>query len=314
MKLVNYQEIVEKKILEQKSIKELEYHASGHCVHIGKISPGCRRCFTNEQGCGIQIGSKCMFNCSCCYYDRERKEEHINSINNKISDFYYQYLSKNYKPLIISYQSTGETLLYIEYLEKFSDILKKNQEQHNINTYYFIYTNGILATKENLKRLKNMGVHEIRFHWSASNFSEQVLNNMEEASKMGFYLTLEEPSLPKNEEKLLNLLPILDKLNFSHLDIVEVQLTPYNINDLKKEYNDDNYLAYKDYFYHLYDNNLVYNLIKETINKKYKFSIIDCSSAVERCRHNKDQNILFDFNSIKNMCKDWNYHGKSNIK
>jgi pyruvate formate-lyase activating enzyme-like uncharacterized protein len=62
-------------------------------------------------------------------------------------------------------------------LEKFVKIIREQEERKGINTYLFVYSNGILANEENLARLKDWGVQEIRFHLAASNFSEDVFKN-----------------------------------------------------------------------------------------------------------------------------------------
>ena len=307
MRLVNYQEIMKEKLARQESIPELEYHASGHCLHIGKISPGCRKCFTGEQGSGIQIGTQCMFNCPMCYYDPKRPEQSQSKIHSMLADYFYQSFNKDWKPTIFSYQSAGETLLYLDELEKFAAILRKVKEQTGINHYYFLYTNGVLCNKENLERLKAMGVHEIRFHVSASNFSTEVYHNMELAAKMGFFITVEEPSWPHHRAKLFEMLPILNDVGGKHLDMVEVQISKWNRPAIERAYPGDMARCYKDYFYHLYDEGLVYDIMEEVIAKGYKFSVLDCNSAVERCRHNKDQEVLFDPKSVEGMCVDWEY-------
>lgn len=310
MIVVPFQEIMEEKLKRQKAIKELEFHASGHCVHIGKISPGCRMCFTGEAGSGIQVGAKCMCNCPYCYYDPNRGEESQKSINNKLSDFFFMSLDPNWKPKIFSFQSTGETMMYMDELEKFAAILDNVSKNTGINQYRYIYTNGILANPANLERLKQMGVHEIRFHLSASNFSKNVYKNMEEAGKMGFSVSVEEPSWPHHREELFEMLPRLEAVGGKHLDMVEVQINKNNMRAIEQNYPGNTARVFKDYYYHLYDEGLAYDIIEEVIKKNYHFSVIDCSSAVERCRHGGDEKILFDFNEINQAVEYWDYNRK----
>ena len=311
MKVVPYQEVMKEKLIRQDELLEMgaERHAHGHCFHYGKISPGCRKCFTGEPGSGIQIGAKCMCKCPMCYYDVNRPEMPEDQIKNMLADYFYNSMNPDqYRPIIFSYQSFGETLFYIDWMEKFAAILRNISINTGINHYVFLYTNGILADKDMLKRLQELPVHEIRFHLSASNFSKQVYRNMEQAAKMGFYITVEEPSWPLHRKKLFEMLKILDSVGGKHLDMVEVQITPFNKDAIEKYYPKDKIKAYKDYFYHLYDEGLVYDIMEEVIDKKYNFSVIDCNSAVERCRHANDNKVLFDIKSVEGMCADWNYN------
>ena len=310
MRVVPYQEIMKEKLARQEKLKEmgLQLHASGHCAHLGKISPGCRKCFTGEAGSGIQVGNLCMYKCPYCYYDVNRGEMPESQINNMLADYFFNSLKGNYNPTIFSYQSAGETLTYADYLEQFAVLLDNIEQKSGINQYRFMYTNGILADEEMLKRMKyNMGVDEIRFHVSASDFDKEVFKNMEMAAKMDFFVTVEEPSWMHHRKQLFELLPFMDSIGAKHLDMVEVQISPNNRAAIEKAYPGSKYRAYKDYFYHLYDEGLVYDIMEEVISKGYKFSVIDCNSAVERCRHNRDQDVLFDWESIRGMCADWDY-------
>jgi pyruvate formate-lyase activating enzyme-like uncharacterized protein len=310
MRVVPYQEIQLEKFARQQELlkKGAEMHANGHAFHIGKISPGCRKCFTGEQGSGVQIGTKCMCNCPYCYYDINRGEETMDSINSKLADWFFMSQNlQNFKPTIFSYQSAGETVAYLDELEKFALILNDIGDRNGINHYYFVYTNGILCNEENLKRMKEMRVEELRFHVSASFFSKQVYNNMEKAANMGFRITVEEPSWSLHRDKLFEMLPILDSVGGKHLDLVEVQISPGNRDAIMKYYADNKYRAFKDFYYHLYDDGMVYDIMEEVLDKKYSFSVMDCSSAVERCRHNDDQEILFDWATVEGLCDDWDY-------
>ncbi len=310
MKVVPYQEILEKKFKRQRELIAMgaELHANGHCFHYGKISFGCRDCYTGEQSINLFQGTQCMCKCPYCYYNpsqeeillteqQEQKEIEIQKM--KLREF------ENYRPAIVSYCSAGETLLYLDIFERYAAELYPLIYAKNINPYTFLYTNGILCNRENLERLKGIHVDEIRFHISASNFAPQVLENMRLAKERGFLITVEEPSYPLNREKLFELLPFFEEIGLNHLDLIELHLTEYNKKRMEELYPGEEYLAFKDYFYHLYDNGLVYDIMEECIKKGYHFSVIDCNSGVERCRNNIDQDVLFDWKSVEGMCADW---------
>ena len=310
MKVVPYQEILEKKFKRQRELLAMgaELHANGHCFHYGKISFGCRDCYTGEQSINLFQGTQCMCKCPYCYYNpsqeeillteqQEQKEIEIQKM--KLREF------ENYRPAIVSYCSAGETLLYLDIFERYAAELYPLIYAKNINPYTFLYTNGILCNRENLERLKGIHVDEIRFHISASNFAPQVLENMRLAKEMGFLITVEEPSYPLNHEKLFELLPFFEEIGLNHLDLIELHLTEYNKKRMEELYPGEEYLAFKDYFYHLYDNGLVYDIMEECIKKGYHFSVIDCNSGVERCRNNIDQDVLFDWKSVEGMCANW---------
>jgi len=293
MKILSYLDVMKEKLSRQSQIKDLETDVHGHCIHVGPVSYACRGCFAGGQQGGIQIGNKCMVNCPMCYYDPLRDDTgHEQRVAQLLGDF-YQLRHENAIPYAFSYQSSGETLSYIDDLEKFAVIFKEIEEEKNCEIYHHLYTNGILANKEILSRLNAMEVDEIRFHISASNFSKKVIDNMYEAAKMGFIVSVEEPAWPIHEDIIMKHLPIFEDIGVQHLNIVECQVTEHNIDNIEKTYGfDDEVGIFKDYFWHLYDNGMVYNIMEEVIAKDYSFSILDCNSGVERCRHGKMHHVF----------------------
>ena len=275
MILINYQEIAAEKIIRQEALiqKGASAHAYGHAFHIGKISPACRGCFTKEKVAVVDVGTQCMCidNCSYCYYDKERVEENEIDIARSLSDvFFKSQESVDFRPNIISFQSRGETLKYLEKLKEFSKHYDLIKEQTKINQYRYIYTNGILADEETLIILRDvLKINEIRFHMSASNFSETVKKNMITAKKLGFFVSVEEPAFPKHKEKLLELLPWFEEIGLKHLNLISIQVTEHNMVELEKEFPDDSAVVSKDNFFHLHDNGLVYDIMDSVLDSNY---------------------------------------------
>lgn len=309
MKTISRDEVMEMKYANRKTIKGLEYHADGACVHLGKISPGCRICFTGELGGGVQIGQECNCNCSVCYYDRDRLDnwERPGRDYDILSDFFRNSFEPNFKPYTYAFQSSGETLMYIDRLLPFGPVFRKIEKDRNIKIYHYVYSNGTLIDEEMLDKLVALQVKEIRFHCSASNWSKKVLRNMEMTAKRGITLSVEEPSYPLERKNILKHLPIFNDLGVKHLNLVEVQITQHNKPDIEKEYPDAR--IYKDHFYHLYDEGLVYEVMREVVDKGYGYSVLDCNSCVETYRQTKNQSLGFNMDTIKGMCADFD-HGE----
>lgn len=290
MKLVSRDEIIAEKVARRKKIPELKSSVNGDLTHIGRVSRGCATCFfrTPQSSYAVYTGVKCNVKCPYCYYDPERTDESwgtSDTVARNLSEYYKMALDPNVDIQEITYNSWGEPLLYMNILEEAAKITKKHQRTRGHKIYSHIYTNGLLATHDILERMKAMEITEIRFHMSASNFSKKVVENMILAKQMGFVVTVEEPSLPENREKLFDLLPWFDELGLKHLDLVECQVTPDNFDALDKAYPGGRY--YRDYLWHLYDEGLVYDIIEEVINKNYSFSVIDCNSRNECARETR---------------------------
>jgi len=304
-------EIIKEKEVRRKQIKELEYHANNDLIHIGKISRGCRACFQRNgiDQFSVYTGVECNANCGYCYYDVKRNNNNYGTkqkISDNLANLYFQIMMSNGGLREISYNSLGETLMYPAVISEASKMIKRYQEDYNIKVYSHLYTNGILADNDMLDFLKDCEVTELRFHHSASNFSDKVLNNIKMAKEKGFVVTIEEPSLPENKDKIIEHLPIYNDIGINHLDLVECQVTPDNYDYLNKTY--PNGKMYRDILWHLYDEGMVYDIIEEIIKNKYNFSIIDCNSRVEVCRKSEQINNNFNSNlDIENaLTKDLN--------
>ena len=310
MRVAPYQEILEQKFKRQRELSAIgaQRHANGHCFHYGSISFGCRDCFSGEQSINLFHGTQCMCHCPYCYYAPTREELLLNEQQEKRELEFTTYKLRemeNYRPAIVSFCSSGETLLYIDVFERYAAQIYPLIYRKGIHPYTFLYTNGILADDAMLDRLQHMGVQEVRFHWSASGFSDQVYEHMKCAKARGMIVTVEEPAYPPNREALMERLPMLEELGLDHLDLIELHLTEHNWDAMCRLFPGDEYAAYKDYFYHLYDNGMTYDIMEECIRRQYHFSVIDCNSGVERCRNNLDQNVGFSWESISGMCRAW---------
>jgi len=286
IKKVSFLEILEKRKKHRESIKGIKNNFLGHCIHVGKISYGCKNCYTSTKyNFSESLGTKCNLNCKYCLGKKNLPEKTEAQIDDKIAMHYRNSLNPDYGkvgPQGFAF-TMGEPLLYIDRMEKYMKALKEIEKNKGTNPYYKVYTNGTLANKKTLKRLKKIGIMELRFHPSASNFSEVVYKNMEEAVKMGFIVAVEEPAYPKHREGLFKMLPRIDKIGVKHLQMCVVEVYDYNIGEIYSDYPEG--LFFHDYHLHLYDEGLTYDIMKEVLDKKYKFSVLDCSPETHRHSH-----------------------------
>ena len=301
MRLVDFRDVFLEKIARQSRIKGLEVHAHGHCLHVGKISYGCGWCYAKRELIQVSFGDECMCRdtCAYCFFGSHFDEGPVPSFRHNLVEFLELAAHPRWKPDILSYNSWGETLLaltgsYRDLFLRAAEVAKLLESRHGYRIYKKLYTNGILATEDTLAFLKQeLDVTEIRFHLSASAFSEDVYRNMQAAAAMGFVVVVEEPSLPLHRGKLLEMLPRLEAMGAKHLDICEVEITEHNLQRLHELYPDGR--MYRNLSYHLYDEGLVYDLIEEVLAKKYSFSVIDCNSDRERfARSRRDEALALE--------------------
>ncbi|MCX5714817.1 MAG: radical SAM protein [Candidatus Omnitrophica bacterium] len=296
MKIISIQEAYKLKFERQKKIKELEYHAAGHCVHIGKISPGCCGCFVPTPfRYHILCGPKCNLNCLYCFY--RFKEKNKNYLIERMVGLLRESRLPNYSLKIVSFSGGGEPLLYIDDLRKYMKFFRDVEQDTGQKPWYYLYTNGVLADSDMLLQLKDLGFDEIRFHLGASNFSKEVYLNLKRAVSYFKVVTVETPSWPPHREKLFEMLPIIDNLGVKHLNLGEIEITKYNYNKIAKVLPRGE--IYQCYEMHLYDGGLTYDIIEEVLKNKYSYSVLDCSCFVKSIQRGNAK--LVDREDIKGL-------------
>jgi pyruvate formate-lyase activating enzyme-like uncharacterized protein len=193
-------------------------------LDCNNLSQGCRLCGDGSWSC-LFINSRC--NCKCFYCPAPQNEDCLpttNSVSFSSPSDYVAYLREfGFRGVSIS---GGEPLLTpeltIEYIRAVRDAFD--------DMYIWMYTNGSLVTEEILHRLKDAGLNEIRFDIGATDYS---LSNLKHASIIPV-VTVEIPAVPQEAELVKSLLPELEALGVTHLNLHQLRLTPYNFDKLIK--------------------------------------------------------------------------------
>lgn len=294
MKIIPIQEAYRRKFERQRQIAGLQYHASGHCVHIGRISPGCLSCFVlDKYHKNIMTGVKCNLSCVYCFnkLEQEEEEEKSNRLR-KVARYLRDSVRPDYNPNSMSFSGGGEPLLYMEVLASWMTFFQGLERDTRKRPWYFLYTNGLLATEETIIRLQEMGFDEIRFHLGASNFSKEVYGNL--AKAVGYFkaVSVETPSWPLHRKKLFEMLPIIHDLGVKHLNLGEIEITSFNYDKISRVLPEAE--IYHCFEMHLYDGGLTYDLMEEVLAKKYAYSILDCSCFVKSYQRARGKYVVHE--------------------
>jgi pyruvate formate-lyase activating enzyme-like uncharacterized protein len=166
--------------------------------------------------------------------------------------------------------------------------------------WYYLYTNGILADRDMLTRLKEMGFDEIRFHLGASTFAESVYRNMEEAVSILDTVSVETPAWPPHQAKLFEMLPILDEIGVKHLNLGQVEITEGNRARIAEVLPDAE--VFQCHNIHLDDNGLVYDIMEEVLQKRYCFSVLDCSAFVKSIQRSPGKYLFHE--RVTDLCSN----------
>lgn len=179
------------------------------------ISPGCMICKTGAWLCTF-IGTKCNCFCPNCPNDMVNFGIDISTAHMYGEADIDRILTilehPVYKGVAIS---GGEPLLYVD---KLVDWISKIRTKFP-DMYIWHYTNGVLATEENLKRVAAAGVNEVRFDLAADNYSLQVLENMERAVRIIPSVGIEVPVILEQYNDLIKAIDFADSVGVKYINL-----------------------------------------------------------------------------------------------
>jgi pyruvate formate-lyase activating enzyme-like uncharacterized protein len=221
-------EIARSKILDDAGSR-INYAFNGTKPFAHDISPGCKLCGEGQWSC-LFVNNRC--NCNCFYCPAPQIDTGIpetQGFNFLNPDDYVEYIRKfNFKGVSLS---GGEPLLTFETT---LDFLKKIKKAFGDTVYLWMYTNGTLLTEEKAKKLADSGLDEIRFDLTATDYNTKMLRMA--LGKIPC-VTVEIPAIPEEIELLKKAVIELDELGVNYLNLHQMRLTPYNLNNLQnKEY------------------------------------------------------------------------------
>jgi hypothetical protein len=303
IKIIPIQQAYKTKIARQEELRGLKFKCHGSCAYIGEdISPGCYGCFYSDAyffgfmlGRDFRLPNVCNRDCVYCFephtvqqtpvvpdgwrLSREWKDGIMESLmeqkQNMTTDSNMQY-----------YEFTGlcEPLLYGPVLaglmEYFRDVIDPFM---GTKGWAKVYTNGTLLNLDNILKLKDSGFDEVRIHSGATNFSNDVYDNMRLAVKYLPTVTVETPSWPPHREKLFKMLPIIEDIGIKHLDICQIEIaSKTQLQKIERTLGEVE--LYQAFYPVVDDGGLVEDIMREVLEKGYSYSVLDCNGFVKQNR------------------------------
>ncbi len=191
---------------------------------VNKISKGCELCGQGEWSC-LFITGRCNANCFYCPSsqnsdDTPMAQQLTFEDPNEYADFINYF---NFKGCSFS---GGEPFLVYEKVLEFLVTLRKKCAP---DLYIWMYTNGILGTEDKFKKLAELGINEIRFDIGATNYK---IDTIKRASRIIENITVEIPIDPDRMDLIKELIPQLEELGVTNLNLHQMRLTNYNADKL----------------------------------------------------------------------------------
>ena len=184
------------------------------------LSPGCLLCAQGAWSC-LFINGICNARCFYCPSSQDDSGPPVTNtlVFEKAAD-YADYVNR-FNIQGVSF-SGGEPFLTFDRVLAFLEAVKTHVD-HPV--YTWLYTNGILATRERLAALRDGGLDEIRFDLSANQYR---LDALEKAVGVIPRVTVEIPAIPEDVPTTRQLIAELASAGVDHLNLHQIRCTPYN--------------------------------------------------------------------------------------
>ena len=209
-------------------ISEIEgkagYLCNGTKPFAHAVSQGCWLCGEGHWSC-LFVNNIC--NCKCFYCPTSQVDTLLPETQGITFDN-----PENYIGYIKKFGFKGVGLSGGEPLLTFGttiDFLSKIKKEFGDSVYVWMYTNGTLLDKEKVTKLAEVGLDEIRFDLTATEYNTKKLK-----LALGKIpnVTVEIPAIPEDIALLKNMAIELDSLGVNYLNLHQMRLTPHNFKNL----------------------------------------------------------------------------------
>lgn len=247
-----------------------------------KFPKGCKSCLLGTGLSAIRKTNRCNIECRFCYNYGDL--DNIPPVGEGMWEIGgTKFYEKDLDLLLSTYRKpTGVCYVYLEpflEIEKYYPVIRRFQEA---GIHQHLYTNGTLATEENLKALGEAGLDEIRFNLGAVNCADKVIENIKTAKKYIRSVGIETPMTPeffdafmKKKEQILG-----TKLDF--INCAELHLNENNIGNYEGE---NMYIARHGYISPIWSRELTLKFMKIADEEKWNIAVHDCSNHTKFARN-----------------------------
>ncbi len=256
----------------------------GRTYYIGndeKFPGGCRSCLLGSGLGSIRRTNKCNLKCKFCYdYEELDAQPPIGEDMWWIGETKFRVEDLD---ILLSIQKHPTGICYV-YLEPFMEIGKYYpviEKFRQAGIHQHMYTNGTLATEENLRRLGEAGLDELRFNLGATNCSDQVIDAIKTAKEYVPCVGIETPMTPEFFERFLEK---KDKILATGLDFINCAELHLNANNIVNYEGENLYIYRHGYISPIFSRNLTFKFMRIAAEEGWDIVVHDCSNRTKFCR------------------------------
>ncbi|MBQ6594416.1 MAG: radical SAM protein [Clostridia bacterium] len=261
---------------------------AGRTFYVGddaRFPAGCRSCLVGTGLSAVRRTNRCNLRCPFCYDFGEMDDQppigegmwEIGGTRVRAEDIDLL-LSASVKPTGIAYvylEPFMEIGLYYDIISRFA----------SAGIHQHLYTNGTLATEENLRALGEAGLDELRFNLGASQCSDSVIGHMATARKYIPQVGVETPMTPQFYRTFLEKKDAILATGIDYINCAELHLNPNNIVNYAGE---DLYCYRHGYISPVGSRLLTLELMRTAALENWPIVVHDCS---DRTKFARDLNL-----------------------
>jgi hypothetical protein len=247
----------------------------------GDLAEGCRICLFSKNGFRpIRSVTRCNLRCHFCYYnDSHDTFEDLKPWHFQINSRYRE--ADDIKVMLDKQSDTLDGIAWV-FFEPFLDVEKHLDligHIHDLGIYQWMYTNGTLCNRENLTRLADAGLDELRFNLAATLCDAGVIRQVRTAASLFASVGIESPMFDQYFQALKENRHALLDSGIGFINCAELHLHQGN---LPHYANDELYVYKYGYVSPLKSRHLTYDLMDLAELEGWKgITIHDCSNQTK---------------------------------
>ena len=270
----------EKMLSEIPGLKSL----AGRTFYVGDDSlfpRGCKSCLMGTGLSAVRKTNRCNAACPFCYdYGALDQQPPVGEGMWEIggTKFYEEDI-----PLLLSIHKKPTGISYV-YLEPFMEIEKYYgiiRIFHENGIHQHMYTNGLNATRENLRALAEAGLDELRFNLGASNCADRVIDSMAVAAEYFPAVGIETPMTPEFHEAFQRKKDRILSTGIRFMNCAELHLNENNIDNYAGE---SLYWCRQGYVSPVFSRDISLTMLKDAATEHWPILVHDCSNRTKFAR------------------------------
>lgn len=260
-----------------KTLKDRTYYVGEE----GRFPRGCCSCLLGTGLSAIRKTNKCNIQCKFCYNYGEL------DCQPPIGEGMWEIGGTKFRAedidLLLSIQKkpTGVSYVYLEpfmEIEEYYPIIRRFREA---GVHQHMYTNGTLATPENLRALGEAGLDELRFNLGATACADSVIEHIRTARQFIPQVGIETPMTPEFFEIFLSKKEQILSTGLDFINCAELHLNPNNIGNYMGE---PMYMARRGYVSPIWSRDLTLRFMRVAAEEGWPVVVHDCSNRTKFAR------------------------------